>query len=658
MSGRAVATTATTLPLEALWGQRSRARVDWAFRAHERFVQSLSDEVRSRLTCKDAQDEAYVVVFGKTQVGKTTLLMDLMGVTPEAMGRVSRVLRGGRPMGQSATATTMEYRRSPDQRWGLTTNQTRWFTTDDEATRALGELRGQMESGRLNLTAPCVVSIPLDRFGPDDGQPRVRMLDLPGDKPANTVEQAHVHAMAKQYVPLADLILLVGRGDDLSFLQPGELTLPGIEDWQSVPGRFRIVTTYSFTAQSVRELVRKTKEPLTARFFRKRLMGEIEKFSPLTQEARQERLFFPLEFGQSWLDAQSYQLELYERVSPIIAELKQQLHADIQASTTPMARLRSAVDAHVVVTRVKENRLWDMEREDARLQKVLLRARDSEEQTGLTAKEAQRAWQDLQKKLSVLTDERLKKDLREHYRLNGSTHAGDPDESVNGFKSCIYQAVDSLLNRLTESRPQGLPSDTAWFWRQVKMSEHRDQAWHKLNDKFDAFRDHLNAYTLDTYWFTSSSDSDYQKDRRALRHHIESAEETLTENARGWWLLAARERRNAQSDELKRLEHEHALWTDRLKEAVSQVSQAEAACEEQRRLRVAFVQRMDADLVESRRFMVLLDEAYLEELRQRRQRMSQHGSATHTFLELLAAVQLGQARQQLLMQVEPEEAVA
>lgn len=72
-----------------------------------------------------------MVVFGKTQVGKTTLLMDLMGVSPAAMERVSTALRGGRAHGHSATATTMEYRRSEDQRWGLRVHEvTRWFVAE------------------------------------------------------------------------------------------------------------------------------------------------------------------------------------------------------------------------------------------------------------------------------------------------------------------------------------------------------------------------------------------------------------------------------------------------------------------------------------------------------------------------------------------------
>ncbi|MDN2674855.1 hypothetical protein OX459_26000 [Janthinobacterium sp. SUN026] len=93
--------------VRAAWAQHDQERLDWAFRAYTRFAESLSPEIRDRLASKDQQAEAYVVVFGKTQVGKTTLLMELMGVLATQMPRVARVLRGGARPGN----------RPPPPRW-------------------------------------------------------------------------------------------------------------------------------------------------------------------------------------------------------------------------------------------------------------------------------------------------------------------------------------------------------------------------------------------------------------------------------------------------------------------------------------------------------------------------------------------------------------
>lgn len=474
----------------ALWAEHDSQRLGWAFRAYECFMASLSSEIRERLAHKGQQEEAYVVVFGKTQVGKTTLLMDLMGVEPASLERVSLALRGGRVQGQSATATTMEYRRSTDRRWGLQINEarTRWFDDDQSVAADLGKLRAEMESRQLVVNAPCVVHIPADCFALQAGQPAVRVLDLPGDKPANPAEQEHVQEMARKYVPLADLILLVGKGDDLSFLQPGGLTLPGIEDWQSVPGRFRIVTTFSFTSQSLRNLVRQHDGPAEAGFYRQRLIEQIEKFGSLGEDARLPERYFPLEFGRTWLDAEQRQPELYARISPMIDALKHQLHADILASTTPMARLRNAVEAHVVIARVKENRLKELQDITLPTRQQLAQAKEEESQAQEVIRQLRKSSEDLAQRLAVLTDERLRSDLEQHFPWFDSTSSEEPDKSVVKFKILVTQAKASLRQGLIDSRPDSAAlADTSWFWRKVKAEIDPQRVDDILNEVFSSF---------------------------------------------------------------------------------------------------------------------------------------------------------------------------
>ncbi|MCL7666429.1 hypothetical protein M8375_30245, partial [Klebsiella pneumoniae] len=114
-------------------------------------------------------------------------------------------------------------------------SKTHWFASDDDMTEALAQLRKQMERGELVVDSPCIVHIP-GRFSmiKTSGAPGVRILDLPGNNPANMEEQKHVNQMAKTYLHCSDWVLLIGRGDDLSFLQPQVTTLPGIEDWQAM----------------------------------------------------------------------------------------------------------------------------------------------------------------------------------------------------------------------------------------------------------------------------------------------------------------------------------------------------------------------------------------------------------------------------------------
>lgn len=196
------------------WHALHLQQSDWALRAYDRLVSTLGEDVQDKLRYTTEAVQPYIVIFGETQVGKTTLLLDLMGVDPVQMTTISEVLRGGREAGKSATATAMEYVRSPAQRWGLDlpgSASTMWIDSDEAVSTALGQLRSEMENGHLPAHAqPCVVRIPQRFFDTTpNAAHQVRILDLPGDSPANEVEQQHVERMAQTYLPFADLILLV-----------------------------------------------------------------------------------------------------------------------------------------------------------------------------------------------------------------------------------------------------------------------------------------------------------------------------------------------------------------------------------------------------------------------------------------------------------------
>ena len=78
----------------------------------------------------------------------------------------------------------------------------------------------------------------------------LRILDIPGINAVNEAEQAQVARVAERYVATADLILLVGRADDLGFLHPNKLKLAALGDWMLQPNRYRVVLSYTFSPAS------------------------------------------------------------------------------------------------------------------------------------------------------------------------------------------------------------------------------------------------------------------------------------------------------------------------------------------------------------------------------------------------------------------------
>lgn len=648
------------MPIRALWASHHRDRHAWAHKANEAFHASLSSDVRQRLVHKNMQDEAYVVVFGSTQVGKTTLLLDLMGVSEASAARVSSTLRGGRAQGRSSTSTAMEYRRSVDERWALKgVGEPEYFSSDDDMSAALAELRARMESDGLHHDRPFEVSIPLGCFNSCDEQPLVRMLDLPGDGAQGKAEQRHVENMAKRYISLADLILLVGKSDRLDFLKAEALTLPGIDDWQLVPSRFRIITTYSFTPQSIREQVRKHSGELDASFFRERLIREIGKAVPLLEDSRNPERFFPLEFGHSWQGVKQSDPAFHDAASRIITGLKQQLLADIKAATTPLARIRSAVLAHEVVSRIKDARFRSAEVQLAGL-------KDAED--GLNAdlaalmkinQSTDRAAELLRVRLCYLDPELIKKDLLA-YRITGCLNS--TDARVASMQQELDAAKRSLLRAAQTERPtastpaeqdggaNGTPGKgnrvRASFWRRLDPVPPGPTDGRIVNSHFSSLSERLNGYALDKYLRTGK-DSNFEKDRQALYRSFSAAQLALSRHRRSQWKAQADAALKVLED---KLQYQMSLNSSSQLSIAHLRTKLERICVEKHALETAHEaqrEQLERDLQESHRFKQTLDEAYLLRLRELRGQLSGPQDASEKLMSLFAALHMSHAREEL-----------
>jgi hypothetical protein len=632
------------------WQSNCDARLDWAFEAYARLISSLSTDVSSRMA--SAHAEAYVVVFGRTQVGKTTLLLELMGVEGHSMDRVSTVLRGGRGKGQSATATAMEYGRSSDTTWALqmSNRPTERYEDDAAASAALGELRHQMENQTLHLEGPVRLDIPCDCFLPvQDGHARVRMLDLPGDQASNPIEQQHVERVAGRYVAGADLILLVGKMDDLSFLKPGGLLLPGIEDWQIVPDRFRIITTYSFTAASVQASVRK--HGLQIEHIRARLLEQLETFERLSPDARRPDLLFPLEFGQSLARTSLHDPGLVRQIEPIVESLKAELIDEINTATTPMARLRGTLRSHLTVAKVKEQKLKAMDEACEDLMKSLESARADLDVASAAAKANAKRHHTLSRRQEQLLQANPKASVSTICALDESTltkAVGQGDKSVRAlqgrldkFRGWIRQ---SYLALSATSHVDSM--NLAWFWRGVRIPLEDDLPAIRqlLDEHLSSVESHLNGYWTDGYWIDDSFENDVAKVMAAMTQAT-AACRTLASRR---WRRAIEKQRQALQQKLDEsaqvMKPDKQLLRD-LKRKVDVASDAVSRFEVQRD---AFEERMVADQERCRAFTELLDESYAQQLAALRRRMRRSKDPALALVDLLSSVQLIDTRSQLL----------
>lgn len=633
-------------------GTHSSRPFGWAYRAHQRFLDTLSPEIRAHLGNGGAGRDPYVVVFGSTQVGKTTLLLELMGVAAHAQQRVGAVLRGGRAHGKSATATTMEYRRSPDTAWCLGSGPDALRFNDDAATvSALAGLRSAMTTRRLNDSGPVVVSIPDDCFDDNGAGGGARMLDLPGDNSAEPAEAEHVRRMAERYVPYADLILLVGRADDLTFLYPEALELPGIEDWQFVPNRFRIVTTYSFTPDTVRQFVHGLTGALDPAQFRAELLGEIDTFErPLTPEACAPERFFPLEIGDSWRGLEGSDPPFAARVAPVLRLLKSELNADIQDSANEAARFRNALDVHVVVQRKRKACREEGEVELAALNARIAVAAKTTEQAGRAGADA--AVRELKLRLKLeqapaahaAIDSAIAFDpaheLKEvdRIRKNKPTNTKALFERINAFRSWLRLVF-------LEARP-GSTAISLLGRTRADLEAHALVLDRIIDDELDVLSARLGGYWNPEYY--PSVSNNFTDDLSELQSGIAKAAASAGALARERWHFALRQccaelaadgasaaaKRAAfgqvgaqQEQERQRLLARHAT------------AQAELA---------KIDRRLQQDEQSGKGFVALLQQEYMAELRARCAVIANPSTPASALLTLLSTHTLAAERRQIV----------
>ena len=637
------------------WHKLHESQSDWAFRAYRRLIMTLSEDVQEKLSFKDEVAQPYVVIFGKTQVGKTTLLLDLMGIDSEQMPTISEVMRGGREQGRSATATAMEYCSSANERWGLTLQaKTLWLDSDQAMTQALGRIREDMENRQLIAETPCVVHIPKRFFDKDNAsETRVRILDLPGDNPANEEEQKHVNQMAKTYLPFADLILLVGRGDDLSFLKPEVITLPGIEDWQAMPHRFRIVTTYSYTAQSVKDILRRD-ATADETVLRRRLIQEIERFGVMSEAARVETLYFPLEFGNSWMGVQAGEPELHRRMTPIITRLRSKLLDQIASATTPMGRLRSTLNTHHSVRYIQKKKTAEVA---AQLERLVSKETGIAGDLATWSRSVDQAHDKLSKIEDVLASQnvsanKLLINKASHTPKYTSVHAfppklGDGKKDVATLKKLVSNYYQILPTLRLDVSPPGHSSVSSRYW--VRIRKHLPPSELRvvrdiLDDEFGSIRSKLSGYWFDTYL----SADNYQKDLNHIRCSGEAAQKALAQHKVNGLLAALNKVHSGYLSDQRAAQIDLAEKISERDNSIQQQVRVKAAhsnlCTERERI----AQRSSEDLERCERFEYLLDEEYLSELNERMVTIFDSCDDCDALLQLLSCMELKHQREALM----------
>lgn len=496
-----------------IWKAFHAESLSWAIEANEAWIASLSTDLP---IARKRSPETMVVLFGPTQVGKTTLLLTLLGVGEGAsLAAVRQVLRAGRTLGQSSTAMPMRYVRSPDDHWRIGPADSAALA---EATVCshLAAARRDVENGTQQETDLLSLYIPACYFA--DGNPpvKVSVLDLPGISAAAPREQELVKRIAKRYVPAASLVLLVSTANRLDVFSPEHLgkELEELKGWMRSPMRYRLVTTYAYSLDSVRREHREGRLCDLAAL-RTSTLNELRQFELTIEETLGDRIY-PLEYGNSWANLASTDPEYHGWAARVQAESRKALLDDIARSCEGETRLRISREVRAEVLGRREE-LWS-EWRDARksLQDELVVCRsDLKDQL-----EWQRRWD---RRRRMYDDKLVQMDAANARapeeviaKFGAATIAPRPPGArVSAMQQWMRDDHTKLVNACNEvsdwfNTKSGLDLDP------VILPECRDVA---------VLRSRLNDYTSDRYWtlFSRKYNSDCEELHAAAEAHRQQA---------------------------------------------------------------------------------------------------------------------------------------
>ncbi|WNS42040.1 hypothetical protein [Paenibacillus sp. MMS20-IR301] len=292
----------------------------------------------------DNKQRVTIGVYGPTQVGKTTLILKILGIRDMHLVALSKALRGNRAVGNSATVTSTNYRQSEDDIFHVyfPGGQVRSCADLPQLAEVMTELRETVESEESYPTRP--ITIQLARFLFDQTElarreQTIEILDLPGDDGKEEREKAHVDRCLKDYLPHCNVCILMEISSQL--VQLTQLQQEHVRDWQWQPSKFRIVLTRAISDSSVKRRLTQDAYPSPVEL-QQEYRHELTRLLADDRSCRVE--VYPLEFGDSWDSIERNDPELYRKSKPLVDAIYSQLIQDLSATCSPRHHIIRMMD--------------------------------------------------------------------------------------------------------------------------------------------------------------------------------------------------------------------------------------------------------------------------------------------------------------------------
>ena len=308
-----------------IWQEYYTNRLAWAYNAKNDFINSIDNQEFRSLYNRNTIKSVNIAVYGRSQVGKTTLILELIGIKKECREYVSNILRADIPPGQSVTPTSIIYQKSSDDHFYYLEGEDECLVDANELKQKLKSLRNRVEKNveikNLGKVGSNVLIKIAKKYFEKRNSLNINIIDLPGFGSANEKEQRHVQKVIENIVPILNLVLIVSN------------KITDLVKSDKPCRQFRYILTRSVSSDSVRK---KFEENLIKdkKNYLKFVKSE---FEVLPKEVK----VYPLEYGDSW---DKLEVKIKNKAENIIDELFEDLREDISQSSSEYNQLMQSAN--------------------------------------------------------------------------------------------------------------------------------------------------------------------------------------------------------------------------------------------------------------------------------------------------------------------------
>ena len=334
---------------EELFKERSL----WQKNAFDRIKASLLTARDNAFLQYDGMQESYlVVVYGPSQIGKTSLILKLIGIRDDGdcFQKVSQTLRTKEiTRGNSSTSTAILYARSDTEQYALAVedepgkvSEKLFFGNEKELEAKLIEVRSRVVKNRESARSVLHIDIPRQFFTAKTAAENLYVIDLPGVGSKTEGEAAHVQKLMRRYLPVAQVCLVVCTANTIQSLEVQD----GLEPyWRDKPGQYIVAATKAFSLGTVKDYFKKPRQEREKSFYD----FVMEKYRTETREylGRTSKVeVFPVELADSfqklWESLEEEdRKEMTETRDRILQELRQSIRQrEGQRFQTALQRLQ------------------------------------------------------------------------------------------------------------------------------------------------------------------------------------------------------------------------------------------------------------------------------------------------------------------------------